>query len=74
MEINVIEGRRVSITSLYPDKDPIYLRAGVYEDVSGRNEWTGESLMGEIPYQALLEWGIKEGFLKFNAEERRRRS
>jgi hypothetical protein len=62
------KGERVAITSLYPDpnSEPTHIRvaAGVYEERWGRNEWTGKSYAGKVPYLAFLEWAIAAGFVK----------
>jgi hypothetical protein len=69
MEINEIEGRRVGLTTLHSKSGygdgPITMGGGVYESLNGREEWTGESLDGEIPIKALLEWAVEAGYLKF---------
>ncbi|MGO9177209.1 MAG: hypothetical protein ACLQED_13895 [Desulfobaccales bacterium] len=69
MDIMEIEDRRVHLSTLRT-KDgygngPITLHCGVYEEVHGRNEWTGESIRGEIPTEALIKWALGKGFLKF---------
>ena len=70
IEVNTIKGRRVGLTTLHTKSGygdgPIHVGCGVYEKTESReHEWTGESLDGEIPINALLEWGLKKGYLKF---------
>jgi hypothetical protein len=69
MDIMQIHGRRVHLTNLHPQdgygNGPIKVGCGVYRNLNGLEEWTGESIRGSIPTEALLEWGLKEGYLKF---------
>jgi hypothetical protein len=69
MDIMQIQGRRVHLTNLHTQdgygNGPIEVGCGVYKNLNSREEWTGESIRGSIPTEALLEWGLKEGYLKF---------
>jgi hypothetical protein len=69
MDIMEIQGKRVHLTHLRTQdgygNGPIAVGCGVYEEIHGRDEWTGESIRGEIPTEALIEWGLEKGFLKF---------
>ena len=54
------------VTSLYENlPQHFYLGCGVYQNRGGREEWTGESLAGEIPYVELLRWAYRKGFVQF---------
>lgn len=77
MEVNAIKGRGVGLTILHTKSGygdgPITIGCGVYAHNGNREEWTGESLDGQIPIKALLEWGLKKGYLKFSHKLDRRR-
>lgn len=71
MEINLVSGKRVGLVSLHTKtgygKGPITIGCGVYEENEHRkHDWTGQTLHGKIPIKAFLEWGLKEGYLKFS--------
>jgi len=72
MNIVQIGRKRVAITSLYAKGDHVEISAGVYirDRTTTRDAWTGESLTGNIPEAALLEFGLKAGFLKWEGERR----
>jgi hypothetical protein len=69
MKIIEIRGKRVCLVELYPQKESgdnsIKIGCGVYKNLNGQEKWTGECFDGVIPLQTLLEWGLKEGYLKF---------
>lgn len=69
MEIMQIRGKRVALATLYAERDPIQIGCGVYAEVHGREEWTGESIRGEIPTEELIKWGLRKGYLKFEKPE-----
>ncbi|MEJ2672940.1 MAG: hypothetical protein P8168_12225 [Deltaproteobacteria bacterium] len=78
METNIIKGKRVGLVSFHTrtgyGDSPIQVGCGVYEETENRkHDWTGESLDGEIPIKAFLEWGLKQGYLKFSHKLDRRR-
>jgi hypothetical protein len=69
MDIMQIRGRRVHLSNLHTrdgyGNGPITVGCGVYREVHGREEWTGESIRGEIPTGELIKWGLKKGYLEF---------
>ncbi|MDD2904299.1 MAG: hypothetical protein PHU44_17875 [Syntrophales bacterium] len=69
MDIMQIRGRRVHLSNLHTrdgyGNGPITLGCGVYREVHGREERTGESIRGEIPTEELIRWGLRKGYLKF---------
>jgi hypothetical protein len=69
MDIMHIRGRRVHLSNLHTrdgyGNGPITVGCGVYREAHGREEWTGESIRGEIPTEELIKWGLRKGYLKF---------
>lgn len=69
MDIMQIRGRRVHLSNLHTrdgyGNGPITVGCGVYREEHGREEWTGESIRGEIPIGELIKWGLKKGYLEF---------
>ena len=69
MDIMEVQGKRGHLTTLHTGdglgNGPIEIGCGVYEEVPGRDEWTEESIRGQIPTEALIKWGLERGFLQF---------
>lgn len=49
-------------------RNHIYVGCGVYAD-KDPHEWTGESLDGNIPVDALLKWALSEGYVQLRVSE-----
>ena len=69
------ERRRVAMVSLYPsfgqqEETHYHLDLGSYTPTGycGREEWTGESLKGDIPIDQLVRWAVRRGFLTWRDE------
>ncbi|MGD0652264.1 MAG: hypothetical protein ABSA97_14200 [Verrucomicrobiia bacterium] len=75
MNIVRIGRKRIAVIGLYCRGDHIEINCGVYrrnhKPFGQAEAWTGESLGGDIPEAALLEWGIAQGFLKFDNNGRK---
>ena len=59
-----------------PKADPThyFVSAGAYAEENGRQEYQGLSVSGTIPIAELVRWGIRKGFLAWEANRRRGRA
>ncbi len=69
-----LQEKRLMLTTLRSDdlKRSLILGFGVYHDNGWREEWTGESLDGVIPLDALIAWALEQGYLRFDSDGLRR--
>ncbi len=70
--------KRLMLTTLRSDelKQNVRLDFGVYEETGREHpieKWTGESLSGVIPLDALIAWALEQGYLHFETDEWLRR-
>ncbi len=69
---------RMSLVSLYPaasqsrcDNTHYFLSCGAYapDNGSGRMEYQGLSIRGNVPINELVRWALRKGFLAWEAEQ-----
>ena len=70
--------KRLMLTTLRSDKlkQSVRLDLGVYKEMGREHpieKWTGESLSGVIPLDALIAWALEQGYLRFETDEWLRR-
>jgi hypothetical protein len=70
--------RRMALVSLYPatpkskgDNTHYYVSCGAYapHKGSGRMEYQGESIRGDVPICELVRWALRKGFLQWERRE-----
>jgi hypothetical protein len=69
--------RRMALVSLHPatpqvkgDNTHYYVSCGAYapDNGSGRMEYQGVSIRGDVPIQELVRWALRKGFLAWEVQ------